>query len=77
MYAPKGKSKPVCAQGEFPVGVIGLDHGHIYGMCNGLTEAGAEITLVYDPDPEKWRSSKRHFPPQKPLPARKKYMLPT
>lgn len=52
-YAPKGKPCPVCGEGDFPVGVIGLDHGHIYGMCNGLTEAGAEIALVYDPDPAK------------------------
>ena len=65
MYAPKGKSKPVCAQGEFPVGVIGLDHGHIYGMCNGLTEAGAEITLVYDPDPEKVAQFQKAFPTAK------------
>ena len=41
-YAPKGKAEPVCAKGEFPVGVIGLDHGHIYGMCNGLQEAGGD-----------------------------------
>lgn len=61
-YAPKGKSQPVCAKGEFPVGVIGLDHGHIYGMCNGLTEAGATIELVYDPDPEKVRQFLQAFP---------------
>ena len=42
-YAPKGKANVVCAPGEFPVGVIGLDHLHILGMCNGLTEAGAEF----------------------------------
>ncbi|MEG2698963.1 MAG: gfo/Idh/MocA family oxidoreductase, partial [Ruthenibacterium sp.] len=52
-YAPKGKACPVCVAGAFPIGVIGLDHGHIYGMCNGLVEAGATIALVYDPDPEK------------------------
>jgi predicted dehydrogenase len=52
-YAPKGKSDPVCAPGEFEVGVIGLEHGHIYGMCNGLSEAGASIAKVYDPDPAK------------------------
>ena len=42
-YAPKGKAAPVCAKGQFKIGVIGMDHGHIYGMCNGLSEAGAEI----------------------------------
>ena len=53
MYAPKGKAEKVVEKGRFKVGVIGMDHGHIYGMCNGLTEAGAEIVLVYDNDPKK------------------------
>ena len=61
-YAPRGKAKPVCACGEFPVGVIGLDHGHIYGMCNGLSEAGADITLVWDPDAEKIAAFRKAFP---------------
>jgi len=61
-YAPKGKANVVCAPGEFPVGVIGLDHGHIYGMCNGLSEAGAEICLVYDPDPAKVSKFREVFP---------------
>ena len=65
MYAPKGRSKPVCAPGDFPVGVIGLAHGHIYGMCNGLTEAGAEITLVYDSDPAKVAQFQQAFPSAK------------
>jgi predicted dehydrogenase len=38
---------------EFPVGVIGLDHGHIGGMCAGLRAAGADIVLVYDRDTKK------------------------
>ncbi len=52
-YAPKGKVKPVCKAGEFLVGIIGLDHGHIFGMSNGLSEAGATLAMVYDPSPEK------------------------
>jgi predicted dehydrogenase len=61
-YAPQGKSEPVVAPGEFPVGVIGLDHGHIYGMCNGLSEAGADIALVWDPDPEKILAFQKAYP---------------
>ena len=61
-YAPKGPACAVCGPGEFPVGVIGLDHGHIYGMCNGLTEAGASIELVYDPDPQKVARFRQAFP---------------
>ena len=61
-YAPKGKAAPVVAPGEFPVGVIGLDHGHIYGQCNGLSEAGANINLVWDPDPAKVEAFIKAFP---------------
>src|SRR5512143_799063 len=52
-YAPRGKTSHVCARGDFRFAAIGLDHGHIYGMCNGLTEAGAELVSVYDPDSSK------------------------
>ncbi|MCL2617689.1 MAG: Gfo/Idh/MocA family oxidoreductase [Defluviitaleaceae bacterium] len=61
-YAPKGKAKPVVGLGEFKVGVVGLDHGHIFGMCNGLSEAGAEITMVYDKDPAKVEAFRKTFP---------------
>lgn len=61
-YAPVGKSSAVCAPGQFPVGVIGLDHGHIYGMLNGLTEAGATIALAYDPDETKLAKLLQAFP---------------
>ncbi len=49
-YAPQGKPNPVVKEGEFLFAAIGLDHGHIYGMCNGLIEAGATLKWVYDPD---------------------------
>ncbi len=40
-YAPKGKPAPVVKPGEFVFAAVALDHGHIYGMTNGLIEAGA------------------------------------
>jgi len=40
-YAPQGRPEPVVGPGEFVFAAMHLDHGHIYGMCNGLTEAGA------------------------------------
>ena len=52
-YAPKGKPNPVVKKGEFVFAAIGLDHGHIKGMSNGLLEAGATLKWVYDPDPKK------------------------
>ncbi len=64
-YAPSGKARPVCTKGEFGVGVVGLDHGHIYGMCNGLTEAGADIRWVYDPDAQKAAAFLAKFPEAK------------
>jgi len=52
-YAPVGKPHPVVREGEFIFAAAALDHGHIYGMCNGLIEAGATLKWVYDPDPQK------------------------
>jgi len=50
-YAPKGKPSPVVKPGEFCFAAAHLDHGHIYGQCNGLLEAGAQLLYVYDPVP--------------------------
>lgn len=52
-YAPKGKPDPVVKAGEFNFAAVHLDHGHIFGQCNGLIEAGAGLKWVYDPDPAK------------------------
>ena len=61
-YAPKGKPSPVVKDREFVFAAAALDHGHIYGMCNGLTEAGAVLKWVYDPDPEKVKKFLEAFP---------------
>src|ERR1035441_9419080 len=65
-YAPQGKPNPVVKPGEFVFAAARPDHGHIYGMCNGLLEAGATM---------KWRSDERRValpvgPPRKPHPGR-------
>jgi predicted dehydrogenase len=39
-----------------------LDHGHIYGQCNGLVEAGARINWVFDPVPERVEAFLKKFP---------------
>jgi len=52
-YAPQGKPQPVVGRGDFVYAAMALDHGHIYGMCNGLNEAGGTLKWVYDPDPDK------------------------
>ncbi|GAB1484118.1 hypothetical protein MASR2M78_29350 [Treponema sp.] len=63
-YAPvaQGKTQKVCAEGDFVFSVIGLDHGHIYGMCNGLSEAGATLSKAYDKDPVKLAAFLKTFP---------------
>lgn len=61
-YAPQGKPNPVCSPEEFKFAAISLDHGHIYGMCNGLREAGAKLEWVYDPDPQKVAAFIQAFP---------------
>lgn len=61
-YAPQGLARAVCGPGEFRFAAIGLDHGHIYGMCNGLIEAGGELVWVFDPDPQKIERFRQTYP---------------
>ena len=61
-YAPKGTTVPVVAAGGFRFAVMHLDHGHIYGMCNGLLEAGGELAMVYDTDPARIEVFLKSFP---------------
>lgn len=61
-YAPEGKSEPVCEKGDFRFAAVALDHGHIYGMANGLLEAGGELVWVYDRDPAKVEAFCARYP---------------
>jgi predicted dehydrogenase len=61
-YAPQGQVKPVVKPGEFAFAAAYLEHGHIYGQCNGLIEAGAELRWVYDSDPKKIEAFLSKFP---------------
>ena len=64
-YAPQGKPSPVVKSGEFTFAAAHLDHGHIYGQCNGLLEAGAELKWVYDPDAKKVEAFLAKYPQAK------------
>lgn len=68
-YAPVGRPKPVCEPGDFVFAAVGLDHGHIYGMCNGLTEAGGQLRWVYDSDPVKVADLCKQYPGAEPAPS--------
>jgi Predicted dehydrogenases and related proteins len=61
-YAPQGQPRPVVKPGEFIFAAAHLDHGHIYGQCNGLLEAGAELRWVFEPDPVKLDAFRQKFP---------------
>src|SRR5260370_4070521 len=55
-----------CRPGEFRVAAAGLDHNHIFGMVQGLIEAGASLDSVFDPDPTKVQAFRAKFPSVKP-----------
>ena len=61
-YAPQGRPQPVVQPGDFVFAAAALDHGHIYGMSNGLIEAGATLKWVYDPDPQKVQQFVKQYP---------------
>lgn len=64
-YAPQGKPRPVVKPGEFAFAAAFLEHGHIYGQCNGLLEAGGELKWVYDADPKKVENFRAKYPQAK------------
>jgi len=61
-YVPAPMPQPVVGPGEFTFAATALDHGHIYGMTNGLLGAGATLKWVYDPDPAKVAEYVEQFP---------------
>lgn len=65
-YAPQGKPSPVCRPSEFFFAASHLDHGHIYGQCNGLLEAGGTLKWVYDSDPARVTAFCNAYPKVKP-----------
>lgn len=64
-YAPQGKPSPVVGKGDFVFAATALEHGHIYGMCNGLVEAGGTLKWVYDADPDKVKAFVSRYPDAK------------
>ncbi len=61
-YAPEAKGEKVCKPGDFVFSAIGLDHGHIFGMCKSLVNAGGQIKSVYDDDPKQLQAFRDTFP---------------
>ena len=65
-FSPHPKPSPVVKPGEFVFAAVALDHGHIYGQCNGLIEAGATLRYVCDSDPVKVDAFVKAFPQARP-----------
>lgn len=61
-YEPTGKPGPVCTGDDFIIAAARLDHGHVYGQCEGLEQAGARVKWVYDPDPARIEAFRAKFP---------------
>jgi Predicted dehydrogenases and related proteins len=68
-YAPQGKPAPVCQPGDFVFAATHLDHGHIFGQCNGLIEAGGVLKWVYDSDPNRVAEFCKKYPGTRPAPS--------
>ncbi len=64
-YAPTGKPNPVVKPGDFVFAAARFDHAHINGMVNGLTEAGATLKWIYEPDAKKTAAMRKKFPSAK------------
>ncbi|NED97095.1 Gfo/Idh/MocA family oxidoreductase [Phytoactinopolyspora alkaliphila] len=61
-YTPEPVPDPVVGPGEFVFAAAHLDHGHIYGMCEGVASAGGTLRWVYDRDPAKVEAFRARFP---------------
>jgi predicted dehydrogenase len=67
LYAPLPKPVPVVKPGEFIFAASHLEHGHVYGQCDGLIEAGGELRYVYDTNPERLAGFCKKYPSAKPV----------
>lgn len=49
-FLPGALPGPVVEAGAFCYAAMGLDHGHIHALCEGLRAAGASLRWVHDRD---------------------------
>lgn len=52
----------IVSPGDFVFAAAHLDHGHIYGQCQGLTEAGGVLKWIFDPDAKKTAALHASYP---------------
>lgn len=51
--APAEPPRAVVSGDDFVFAATHLEHGHIFGQCEGLVAAGARLKWIFDPDPQK------------------------
>ena len=61
-HRPAGEYRRVVEPGDFPIAAIHMAHSHLRSMCAALVGAGAEVRVVYDPDPAKLALLREDFP---------------
>ena len=62
-YAPVARSEEkVCEPFDFCFAAAFLDHGHIFGMCANLRDAGGTLTKIFEPDEKKAAYLARQHP---------------
>jgi predicted dehydrogenase len=65
-FLPAQKPGAVVKPGEFVFAAAHFDHAHLTGQCSALTEAGATLKWIYEPDAKKRDAFVRRFPQAKP-----------
>jgi predicted dehydrogenase len=60
--AEREAARAVVEPGAFVFAAVHLEHGHIFGQCDGLVQAGATPKWVFDPDPAKVAAFTARFP---------------
>ncbi len=73
-YAPEAYVEKACKKGEFLIAAIGLEHGHIYGMCKNLENAGGTVVKVWDKDPDKVEKFREAFKEAVPVSCEKEIL---
>ncbi len=63
IVVPSGK--PSAPENSIRFSVIGLNHGHIYGMVDSLIKGGGELIAVYSREPELLPGFTRRYPKAK------------
>lgn len=61
-YAPTATTEAVVDTGEFCFAAAFLDHGHIQGQINGLRDAGATLSTIYDPERQRVQALLEAYP---------------